>query len=491
VAALGALGLLIAGSLWWQVFQESDKAPEAVAPTGRVPEATPEPAMPMVADLPSLPTLAPDAPTVPPRRPASGKDEASKKVQDVPKIEPTSPPATVQGASDEMHQVVRRLVADFPNHSDALDLMARVEILFGQSARAADCWKKSIELNPNDIRAYRGLANVAQIKNDPQEQLRLLRKALAIDLRSFDVQFDLAKALVDQGQAKEAIKLLQAHLSLYPSSPRSYSLLGAAYLQDNAPKEAKAAYEAAVKMVPSDDFPYLGLAKACARLGEQEAANRHQKKFQELRSGTWQKLRSHRGRYEDLAAQCDTLSNICTQAAGLYHSQGRPREAEQLWRRAAAATPQHADSRKALADLYLQSGRAAEAIPVLEELTRILPADASYCMKLGRLCVESGQTDKAEGAFSQACQRDPKDAAAHAALAELYVKSGRKLAEAVSLARRAAELSPTADRYWLLAAACRCSGDVPGALAALDKAIDLDPGNLQYREAQQTLKEKK
>jgi Flp pilus assembly protein TadD len=162
-----------------------------------------------------------------------------------------------------------------------------------------------------------------------------------------------------------------------------------------------------------------------------------------------------------------------------------------LWRRAAAATPQHADSRKALADLYLQSGRAAEAIPVLEELTRILPADASYCMKLGRLCVESGQTDKAEGAFSQACQRDPKDAAAHAALAELYVKSGRKLAEAVSLARRAAELSPTADRYWLLAAACRCSGDVPGALAALDKAIDLDPGNLQYREAQQTLKEKK
>ncbi len=474
LGAMAALGLLIAASLCSDRLRHSEEAQETVGQAGPPAEIMAEPALP---DLPALPSLPAKAEAKQPL--ATPVSEAS-----------APPPATVQAAAEEMQQVVRRLLADFPNHPDALDLMARVHLLFGQSAGAADCWKKSLELNPNDTRAYRGLASVAQIKNDPQGQVRLLRKALAVDLRSFDTHFDLAKALVDQGQNKEAIKLLEAHLQFYPGSPRSYSLLGAAYLQDNAFKEAKQAYLAAVKLEPRDDFPYLGLAKACARLGQQEESKRYQQRFEELRSGDRQKLRSRRGRYEDLVAQCDTLSNICTNVGRLYHSQRNFREAERIWRRAAAVTPQHVDSRKALADLYSQSGRTADVIPILEELVQLVPAEASDCLKLGRLYAESGRTDKAETTFMQACQRAPKGAASRAALAELYVKTDRKVADAVSLARKATELSPTAGHYWLLATACRRHGDVPAALAALDRAIELDPGNLQYREAHQAMKEK-
>jgi hypothetical protein len=63
--------------------------------------------------------------------------------------------------------------------------------------------------------------------------------------------------------------------------------------------------------------------------------------------------------------------------------------------------------------------------------------------------------------------------------------------ESVAMARKAAELAPTAANYWLLASACRKYGDVASALAALDLAIKIDPGNLQYRQAYDAIKDSK
>ena len=85
---------------------------------------------------------------------------------------------------------------------------------------------------------------------------------------------------------------------------------------------------------------------------------------------------------------------------------------------------------------------------------------------------------EAEAALVKACDRDPTDAATRASLAELYLTTNRRLAEAAALAKKAAELQPTAPHFWLLARTCRQAGDVPAALAALDRAIELDPGNL-------------
>jgi cytochrome c-type biogenesis protein CcmH/NrfG len=494
LGGLAAIALLMAAGFYSKRLWRPEAAPEPIQQPVLPTEIKPEPVLPGVADLPALPAL-PTKSEAPPATAAAPPNAAKADVKQPPTAlraeASSSPPATVQAAAEEMQHVVQRLLVDFPEHPEALDLTARARLLFGQSSGAAECWKKTLEVNSNDVRAYRGLASIARIRNDPQEQLRLLRKALSIDLRSFDTHFDLAKAMVDQGQNKEAVKLLEAHLQFYPGSPRSYSLLGAAYLQDNAFKEAKQAYLAAVKLEPRDEFPYLGLAKACARLGDQEASNRYQQKYEELHRGNRQNLRSRRGSYEDLTAQCDTLSNISTQAGRVYWTQQNYREAERLWRRAAAVTSTHVDSRKALRDLFLSKERTAELVPILEQLVQLVPAEASYCAELGRLYAESGRMENAEAAFLQACQRDPKKAASHAALAELYVKAEKKLSDAAALARKAAELEPSAAHYWLLATASRRHGDVPAALAALDKALELDPGNLQYREAQREWKEKK
>jgi Flp pilus assembly protein TadD len=45
--------------------------------------------------------------------------------------------------------------------------------------------------------------------------------------------------------------------------------------------------------------------------------------------------------------------------------------------------------------------------------------------------------------------------------------------------------------YFIFAAACDKNGDRAGALAAIGRAVDLDPDNTQYRRTQQLIQEKK
>jgi Flp pilus assembly protein TadD len=45
--------------------------------------------------------------------------------------------------------------------------------------------------------------------------------------------------------------------------------------------------------------------------------------------------------------------------------------------------------------------------------------------------------------------------------------------------------------YFILAAACDKNGDRAGAIAAIGRAIELDPNNMQYRRTQQLIQGEK
>ena len=77
------------------------------------------------------------------------------------------------------------------------------------------------------------------------------------------------------------------------------------------------------------------------------------------------------------------------------------------------------------------------------------------------------------------------------ALAQLYLQNNCNLPEAKKLASRAVELEPAALNYFILAAACDKNTDREGALAALGRAIELDPDNTQYLSTQQLIQERK
>jgi predicted TPR repeat methyltransferase len=54
--------------------------------------------------------------------------------------------------------------------------------------------------------------------------------------------------------------------------------------------------------------------------------------------------------------------------------------------------------------------------------------------------------------------------------------------DAAELARQAVERAPTAANYFLWSVASQRSGDRTRAKAAIEKALELDPGNAQYQQ---------
>ncbi len=63
----------------------------------------------------------------------------------------------------------------------------------------------------------------------------------------------------------------------------------------------------------------------------------------------------------------------------------------------------------------------------------------------------------------------------------------QRLPEAEALARKLVELEPAATNYGLLGEVCAQAGDLPGARAALERAMQLDPGNEEFRAAYKQL----
>jgi Flp pilus assembly protein TadD len=98
--------------------------------------------------------------------------------------------------------------------------------------------------------------------------------------------------------------------------------------------------------------------------------------------------------------------------------------------------------------------------------------------------------DDAEKAYKKVIEVAPKRSDGYRALARLYLQLNRNLSEAKTLASKAIELEPTAMHYFILAAACDKNGDRTGAIAAIGQAIEMEPGNMQYRRTQQLIQEK-
>ncbi len=51
--------------------------------------------------------------------------------------------------------------------------------------------------------------------------------------------------------------------------------------------------------------------------------------------------------------------------------------------------------------------------------------------------------------------------------------------------------SPSAPNYYLLARASHVTGDLTGALAAIERAVALEPGNTEYRQVYAMLKKQR
>jgi tetratricopeptide (TPR) repeat protein len=99
-----------------------------------------------------------------------------------------------------------------------------------------------------------------------------------------------------------------------------------------------------------------------------------------------------------------------------------------------------------------------------------------------------GRGDEAEAELASWVDADPDDAKPAGLLAEYRYTVGERTAEALALARRAAELDAADDwLHYLAAVLAERSGDRAGALEAIDRALALAPDEAIYQHLRERL----
>ena len=423
-------------------------------------------------------------------RPSSGPSTTTP-------AEPPFPPAALDSSltpeqqdralREEQLEAARRLAAAFPGDSNASFLLGMAYLEQGDAVEASTYLSKSLELQPNRADAYDHLGQIATLKGENERAIDMFRKALEMNPQMPAVHFRLAKALVFMGRLPEAIAELQRDMEIPPQNGESHALLGEVYAQLQDYTGAKASYEKAIQIQPKLSKPYYGLSVACARLGLQEESQQYQEKFKEIEAQDRQAGRHWRQVFDPLAVTRQSVSHTHTDIGRVYQSHGRVDVAEPLWQKAAILDPNNVECRFHLAVLYEQTQRPLDALKLYEQITRADAKNGAAYFLMGSLYLRLNRPDEAEKTFRKVVEVSPDRPEGYRALAQLYLQTNRNWAEAGKLAAQAVEVEPSAAHYFLLATACEKNKDRAGMLSALKRAIELDPGNAEYRRTYEKL----
>lgn len=396
-------------------------------------------------------------------------------------IDPDSPvPATAKALIEETRSNIEKLVAGFPNNPDMLEMKARTQVWLGKSNEAWETWQRCLQIDPNYVHAYVGMASAAAERSEHERAAELAQKAIDLAPQNFPARDILAEALLQLGRAKEVPAIFEEFLKQDPRS-RGFHLLGQAYAQMKEYDKARENYESAIRLYPEYGEAYNGLAVAYARLGDSAKAKEAREKFQEV-SSPEKRAEGIRGvKVSDLTVMLREASVLYTDAGRVCYVNQHQRDAETLWLRAAVLDPENPDCRQSMAWLCRNANRPGENIDWLEQLADLDPENTTYWMEIGRIYDDLMILPAAEASFRKVIEIAPESDIGYAAVADLLLRYDKNLDEAKQFAEKAVDIQPNAANYAVLAVACRSTDDLPACRLAIDQAIVLAPRNPVYR----------
>jgi tetratricopeptide (TPR) repeat protein len=361
-----------------------------------------------------------------------------------------------RGLLDQAARAYQTLLAQNPDHADALHLLGVVALQCGRPARAVEHIGRAVALNPG-VAAYQ--ANRA-------EAYRVL------------------------GQHLRAVECCRIALGLRPNFPEAANNLGLAWLDLGKTDEAVVQFREAIRLKPDLAMAHNNLGNALLRRGDKaEALDRFRRALQ----------------YDpNLVEAHSNLGQL------LLESYRRP-EALVHCREAVRLRPDFPEARNNLGNVLRELGRLEEARACYAEALRLNDDLPITYNNMGQTLQEEGQLDEALAWYQRALQRDPNSARIQTNAASLLEELGRhdeaiaryelalrlepdhadafcgmgwirheqgRLSEAMTLYRRALEHRPDlAGGYCNLGTLLEELSDFPEAERCLREALRLDPSH--------------
>jgi protein O-GlcNAc transferase len=326
------------------------------------------------------------------------------------------------GAAEEGY---RELLANAPDHADALHMLGVLRFQCGQAETGLALVEQGIAVQDNNavFHGHRGLILAALGRT--QEAIDAYRGALRLNPGAPDVQNNLGNLLEATGDVRGAIEAYRIAWRERPGMVEAATNLGLALQRLGEYVESVTVLQQAAALRPGDVILTGHLAAAHNNYGAS------------------------------------------------LEQRGASGEAEPAYRRAIALDPHFAEAHFNLGKSLATQGRQEEAIAAYREATHHKPDFAEAHNNLGIAFFVRGRLEEAIASYQEALRHRPGYTQALNNLGNA-LRAGDRIVEAIRAYHMALAIAPEDAEVWNnLASALDAAGELEAALAASDKAIDL------------------
>ncbi|QSV52724.1 MAG: tetratricopeptide repeat protein [Dolichospermum sp. UKL201] len=166
------------------------------------------------------------------------------------------------GNNSQAETIWRKVLQVEPNNGKAYNNLGNALRRQGKLPEALTAHQKALQLNPNDAEAYVGIGNVLNAQGKQEEALASHKKAIQLNPKYATAYYNLGIALRGQKKLDEAVAAYQKAIELNPKLATAYYNLGIALRGQKKLDEAVAAYQKAIELNPKLATAYNNLGNA-------------------------------------------------------------------------------------------------------------------------------------------------------------------------------------------------------------------------------------
>jgi tetratricopeptide (TPR) repeat protein len=384
--------------------------------------------------------------------------------------------AYLQGDFAEAETLLTQARAIAPGNARVAGCLADTFSKRGRLDDAAQEYHRELAINTKSVHAHRGLAAVFAAKGDSEGTIRHAEAAIALDPFDSATFYLLAQALARQRRTEDSRRALEAY-----RSTKQY-------------EEEVDALEKTINKTPDDLRPIVALAERHAAQGNLERAVDTYHRLMLLgvepsvalvNIGL---LRLRQGRFGEAKGTFEEAIRLSPKAATPYVGLAELAVAQERWEEARAAyvtalerDPTLEQAHAGLIQTLQRLGDRNGAANALAAWVQTNPSSSTAWMQWGLYHVALGRRDDAVAYLEKAVELDAENLDAANDLAWLYADSNAKLDRALELANRVISKQPSGNAFDTLSFVHRRRGDLPMAIRAMKRAVELEPDNEAYR----------
>ncbi len=385
----------------------------------------------------------------------------------------------------------KRAAAAAPEWPIAHYHLAEGLLALGDRHESAQVMQRAVALKPDAASWHHRLAKIYRAGREATA-LAHFQRAAELDPVNPDYAADLARVLAKDGDLTTAAEYFRRATEANGGDAALWTERGQTHLSLADLNAAAACFARAAQLDPANAAAHLGGARVSLALGDlHDAANKAEAaaRLAPNNTDTLICLADVQAAQGDSAAAESSYSAAAAKAQDpapalfalgrLHYAQGKLEKAIGPLERAAAANPEADEIFALLGDVRHSAGDYPAALTAYREAVHLSPRNPKHLLRLGRACRAQGQLDQALSHLLQAREVAPGD---DEVLREagLVFEHRKQYDRALEMYQFAIKAAPhTSINHTRVGATLKQLKDYAGAVSALERAVALDPKNLE------------